>query len=56
MPAVKVSDASKYLSASITATNTLVRKMEGIGILKEITSFSRNRIFVLREYIDLFKR
>lgn len=55
-PALKVSDASKYLNASITATNTLVREMEEIGILKEITGFSRNRIFVLREYIDLFER
>lgn len=55
-PALKVSDASKYLNASITATNTLVREMEKIGILKEVTGFSRNRIFVLYEYLELFKR
>jgi len=54
-PAFKVADASKYLNTSITATNTLVKGMEEIGILKEITGFSRNRIFALREYIDLFK-
>jgi len=56
MPAFKVSDASKYLNASNTATNTLVGEMERVGILKEITGFSRNRIFVLHEYLDLFKR
>lgn len=56
MPAFKVSDASKYLNASNTATNTLVGEMERIGIIKEVTGFSRNRIFVLYEYLDLFKR
>ena len=56
MPAFKVSDASKYLNASNTATNTLVGEMERVGILKEVTGFSRNRIFVLHEYLDLFKR
>ena len=56
MPAFKVADASKYLNASNTATNTLVAEMERVGILKEITGFSRNRIFVLHEYVELFKR
>jgi Fic family protein len=56
MPAFKVSDASKHLKASNTATNTLVGEMERVGILKEVTGFSRNRIFVLHEYLDLFKR
>lgn len=55
-PAFRVSDASKRLGSSITATNTLVREMEKIGMLKEITGFSRNRIFVLYEYLELFKR
>ncbi len=56
MPAFKVADASKYLNASNTATNTLIAEMERVGILKEITGFSRNRIFVLHEYLELFKR
>jgi len=55
-PAFRVVDAVKYLNASVTATNTLVKEMEEIGILKEITGFSRNRVFVLHEYTDLFKR
>lgn len=55
-PAFKVADAAKYLDASNTAANTLVREMETKGILKEITGFSRNRIFVLHEYLELFKR
>lgn len=56
MPAFKVSDASKHLSISNTSANNLIAEMENVGILKEITGFSRNRIFVLHEYLELFKR
>lgn len=56
VPAFKVSDAAKHLNASHTAANRLVGEMERVGVLKEITGFSRNRIFVLHEYLDLFKR
>ena len=55
-PAFKVADASKHLKTSNSATNNLIREMEKIGIIREITGFSRNRIFVLYEYLDLFKR
>jgi len=55
-PALKIADASKYLDASINAAGNLIKEMEKIGILKEITGFSRNRVFVLHEYLDLFKR
>ncbi|MBI5134990.1 Fic family protein [Candidatus Uhrbacteria bacterium] len=55
-PATNVSGASKHLKTSISATNTLIREMEKVGILKEVTGFSRNRIFILHEYLDLFKR
>lgn len=55
-PAFKVSNISTYLGISNTSANTLVGDMERIGIIKESTGFSRNRIFVLHEYLDLFKR
>lgn len=55
-PAVSVADASQHLEVSVSATNTLMREMEKIGILKEITGFSRNRIFMLHQYLELFKR
>jgi Fic family protein len=55
-PALSVADASRCINISHTAANTLVREMQNIGILKEITGFSRNRIFVLHEYVNLFKR
>ena len=55
-PAVNVADVSKSLNISISSANTLVKGMEQSGILKETTGFSRNRMFVLYEYRDLFKQ
>lgn len=54
-PATTVADAAKRLDISISAANILVGEMTKAGILKELTGFSRNRIFVLHEYIDLFR-
>lgn len=54
MPAFSVSDASKYLRISNTAANNLVGEFERMGMVKEVTGFSRNRIFILHEYLRLF--
>ena len=56
VPAFNVSDASKYLKISNTSANTLVGELERVGIVKELTGFTRNRIFVLHEYLGLFTR
>ena len=53
-PATTVSDTAKRLNISLSASNTLVNQMTKVTILKELTGFSRNRIFILHEYIDLF--
>lgn len=55
-PAIHVANAAQYLKVSVSAANNLIKEMEQEGILKETTGFSRNRTFVLREYIDLFKK
>ena len=54
-PAIRVSDVSNLLGKSISTSNNLIKEMERIGILKEITGFSRNRIFILHEYLDIFR-
>ncbi len=54
-PAIRVSDVSNLLEKSISTSNNLIKEMERIGILKEITGFSRNRIFILHEYLDIFR-
>lgn len=54
-PATTVSDTAKRLDISVSAANNLVNEMAKVNILKESTGFSRNRIFILHEYIDLFR-
>lgn len=54
-PATNVADTAKRLNISISAANTLVNEMTQAQILKELTGFSRNRIFILHEYINLFR-
>ena len=55
-PAVRVADVARHLRISNSAANTLVNDLAGKGILTEITGFSRNRMFMLQEYVGLFKR
>jgi len=54
-PAVSVARIEKQLNISISAAHRLTNELERAGILKEITGFSRNRVFILHEYIELFK-
>lgn len=55
-PAVSVARIGKQLNISTSSAHRLANELEQVGILKEITGFSRNRVFILHEYIELFKR
>ena len=54
-PAFNSAMIQKQLSVSATTANSLIQDLTKLNILKEITGYSRNRIFVLHEYVDLFK-
>lgn len=56
LPAFRVSDASQFLNVGNTTANSLVREIARLGIIREITGQSRNRIFILHEYLELFTR
>lgn len=47
---------AKELNIGFSAANRLIASFIEMGILKEITGYSRNRLFVLYEYLDLFRR
>ena len=53
-PAINVVKTAQILNISITAANRLINALEESKILKETTGFSRNRTFLLHEYVDLF--
>ena len=42
------------LSVSYVTANKLARSLEELDILRETTGQSRNRIYVLHEYLHLF--
>lgn len=54
-PIVSIPQASKHLGMSHDPTSRLIHDLQNFGLLKELTGFSRNRLFVLHEYLNLFR-
>jgi len=54
-PRTSVVDAAKYLGVGFPAASRIISDFERIGILKETTGHSRNRIFEMGEYLSLFR-
>lgn len=54
-PVTQVKQAEKILGTSYKTANDLVADFVTVGILKELTEQSRNRIFVFEDYINLFR-
>lgn len=55
-PAISVKKTAKQLHITFPTANALMKDFEKLKILHEITGASRNRFFVFKEYINLFKR
>ncbi len=53
-PVVDVREIEKALKITTPTANVLVKEMTNVGILKEKTGFSRNRVFVLWKYFNCF--
>lgn len=54
-PIVSANEVRSLIGTTYSAANTLVAKFVSSGILQEITGHARNRKFMYRSYIDLFR-
>lgn len=45
---------AQLLNVHASTANRMVQDFEGLGILKELTGYKRNRIYAFQEYIKLF--
>lgn len=54
-PVTTAAHTSQVLGISASNANLLINELVRVGILKEITGFSRNRIFLLDEYVQIFR-
>lgn len=54
-PVTSVNLLQEELSVDNSTVARLVNEFEKNGILKELTGFKRNRMFVFKEYLDIFK-
>ena len=54
-PIVNAKSATKELGMAFSSANLLLKSLTELGILKEVTGYSRNRLFVLEKYLNLFR-
>ncbi len=54
-PIVNVRSVEKRLDISFSSANRLLKSLTKLGVLKETTGHSRNRLFVLEKYLNLFR-
>jgi len=54
-PAITVNFVSEQLGLKYYTANQLVTTLVELGILREVTGFQRNRIFIFQRYIDIFR-
>ena len=55
LPIVNVKSVEVGLDMGFSSANRLLKSLTELGILREVTGFSRNRLFVLEEYLNLFR-
>ena len=54
-PIVNANSATGELGMAFSSASLLLKSLTELGILKETTGFSRNRLFVLEKYLNLFR-
>lgn len=54
-PIVTSKKVEQLLDVAPATANRLLEELIKVGMLKEATGYARNRVFVLHEYLDIFK-
>lgn len=54
-PIISIKSAAENLKIGFAATSRMFADFQRLGLLNEVTGHSRNRLFVLSEYLTLFK-
>ena len=54
-PIITARSVEKELDISFSSANRLLKSLTELGMLKETTGHSRNRLFVLEKYLNLFR-
>ena len=53
LPIIDVNRASELLNIQYSATNRLIKRLENLNVLVEITGNARNRAYAYKRYIDI---
>lgn len=53
-PIVNIKDVEKELKVTAKPANAIIQDFIDLKILKEVTGYKRNRLFLFKEYYDLF--
>lgn len=53
-PVISITSTSEKLEISFATASKLIQDLTDLGILKEVTGFSRNRLFILHKYVHIF--
>jgi Fic family protein len=53
-PLINVKDVENLLKVTTKPANAIIQQFEKLGILKEVTGYKRNRLFLFKEYYKLF--
>jgi len=53
-PFITVYDVVRILDVTPKTANEIIKDLQNLNILHELTGFKRNRIFVFKDYLSLF--
>ena len=55
-PIINIKKTSEELEISYNTVSSAIKKLEQIGILKQTTNASRNRVFSYEDYLNILRK